>query len=461
MGFFDFLKRKPADAALVGAELSGIVPSDTSLASLPPVADPFAGFGEHPFVRKVQGLPGYTYELQAALLLFHLMRKHIPTLDAAIRNRRTLEGDVLIKSDDDGLQEALTEVADSFTCGYFENKSLGRGLNTYLDMLSSASDEYGMASGEAQLTEDLTEIRRLVVPTPQSMQLRKNDAQDAFEIWQGDINGRRQRIDDKLGVDLLTFSTNTEEPWPTPMAWSLVTSSQNLLEIYVSMVNQWWKFGDPPLLNVINYKPDASIDMETVGGSKYPKALLALKRSMESIMSLKRRGRTGDVYAYADGGDIRSEVIGNVDATLMRFAREHATLFDAYIIAASRTPVWMYPGVIQKGDGLGGQKSTNEALIASVDAMKRNSRRAAIAKSVLDLHLILSGDARWLGKYWIKFDTISIIDEKAIGEAQKAQADADAQHIENAAQLYEDETGERRFKGEAEQYLIQQGVYAS
>lgn len=401
---------------------------------------------------------GPRHDLQLAV--FHAMRQYCPTLDAAIKNRRTLEGDAHIESDDEGLAEALNEFVQEVPVGYIGGGATLRGLNTYANVMADNADEYGLSAGEMLTDEQGREILRLVVPNARTLALRDEDGDGIHELYQTQ-RGQMRRIDDAALVQTLSFTASAEAPWPYPLAWSLVKSTEAVMRMFEAVINGWWRFGDPSLLNIIEYDADATPErMEVPAGPgsaarvEVPNAIITLKESLEAVMAARRGGRVGDAYAYVDGGRLRSETLGSIDQTITRYFVDHASIFDGHIIAQSRTPVWMYPSQQMRGEGLGSQLSQNEALVASVDARKRNRAKERLMKDVIDTMLLLEGDAQYIGRYEIAFDEVSILDDKVEAEAMKTRAEAEAQIIENAVQLYDDETGARRFQGEAEQYLV-------
>lgn len=404
---------------------------------------------------------GPRHDLQ--LVVFHAMRQYCPTLDAAIKNRRTLEGDAHVESEDEGLADALNEFVHDVPVGYIGGRATLRGLNTYANMMADNADEYGLSAGEILTDERGQEVTRLVVPNARTLSMRDDDSDGIHELYQQSRTGL-VRIDDAALVQTLSFSASSETPWPYPLAWSLVKSTEAVMRMFEAVINGWWRFGDPSLLNIIEYDADATPERVDVAAGpdshtsvEVPSAIIMLKESLEAVMAARRGGRVGDAYAYVDGGKLRSETLGSIDQTIMRYFTDHATLFDGHIIAQSRTPVWMYPSQKMRGEGLGSQLSQNEALVASVDARKRNRLKQRLMYEVIDTYLLLSGDAQHIGRYEIVFDEVSILDDKIEAEAIKTRAEAEAQIIENAVQLY-DEAGARRFQGEADQYLTDHEV---
>jgi hypothetical protein len=120
----------------------------------------------------------------------------------------------------------------------------------------------------------------------------------------------------------------------------------------------------------------------------------------------------------------------------------------------------MYPSIQQVGDGLQSKRSTNMALAAAVAAGKRNRRKKAVARDVLDTLLTVRGDAQFVGSYELHFDRLAIMDEKVQADADLQQAKADQQAAKVAGLAFGPD-GARRFSGEAEDYLERNNVYQS
>lgn len=430
----------------------------------------------HPIQQITSRSYGYGVQHDTQLLIFHLVRQYIPTLDAVIKNRRQLEGYASVASKDQGLADALNDWLFDVPVGYIGGRASLSGVNVYANMMADNADEYGLSAGEIQVDRRGREIRRLVVPNVRTLSLHDEDRDDISELYQTQ-NGQRKRLDDNPLVQVISFTYSAETPWPFPLAWSLLKSSEAILRMYESVINGWWRFGDPSLLLGIQYKdPEQQPQMQSVplpnGTSvEVPTALMLMKQSLEGIMKGRRSGKVGDAYVYTDGGgEIINEVLGDIDATLMRYFKEQSSVFESHIIAHSDTPVWMYPHVEQKGEGLGSAKSNNQALVCATAARRRNDRKEAVIRDVLDTYLLLSGDARYVGQYDIEFESANLLDEKYEAETRKVEAEADALIIENCYQLYPgdkpdpvDEDGNepvqsRALTDEQKRYLEEKGV---
>lgn len=415
-----------------------------------------------PILQMTQHLPGQGLMHDTQMLLWHAMRQYSPTLDAAIRNRRTLEGGAVIESEDEGLAAALNAFWRTVPVGYLGARATLVGGDNYLSMLADNADEYGLAVGEILTDEAGREVRRLVAPNMRTISMHDENRDGLSELFQTQ-RGTRRRIDNEPLVQVMSLSYATEGPWPCPLAWSAVKSTEAVMRMFESVINGWWRFGDPSLMMGMEFDKDAAIDTTPVlmpDGTEVdvPSALLLMRNTVQSVMASRRDGRAGDAYASVQGGKLVNEVLGSVDAGLMRHFKEQSSVFDGHIIALSRTPVWMYPSMAMRAEGLGSDLSNNEALIASVDALKRNTVKERIMREVLDTFLVLSGDARQLGRYTVVFESASILDDKAQADADLTQAQADAAVIENVVQTY-DEKGQRRFTGEAERVLEEKGIY--
>ncbi|MEM8599294.1 MAG: hypothetical protein AAGF99_05195 [Bacteroidota bacterium] len=424
----------------------------------------------HPILALAEHRPGDGLAHQVQLAVYHALRVYLPTLDSAIHNRRQLEGTLVITSDDDSLAEMLTEWAEAVPVGYVDAGVDGGplcGLADYVDTLASAADEYGLAAGEALLTDDARDIARLLVPCPRTLGLRRFPAaqgrqRDMRQLVQTDSRG--QVVLDGQTIQTLAFVPDAEQPWPRPLAWSLVQAGEVLMRMYQSVVQGWWRFGDPTLLNTLSYrlgKDDPTPPLTSVGEGDaavdVTTAIVSLKATLDAAMQARRMGYAADAYAEAFNAEIKSEVLGSVDATMMRFFSEHASTFDAYVVARSDTPAWMYPSLDRAADGLGGDLSKNQTILAGVAARKRNKKRAAVARQVLNLLLTIRGEARHIGRYDLEFDVVSIVDDMAYAELQSEQAEAASTVIANAEALF-DENGAPRYTGDAADYLQQHGV---
>ena len=422
------------------------------------------GTGRHPVLQLTEQSGGSGYGHDVSLLVLHAMRAYYPTLAAAIKLRRVLEGDVYPVSEDEGLEAELRERWDRVPVGYVEGPGTLRGGNVYLDTLAETADEYGMAAGEIVTDEAGTEVERLVVPNGRTLSMRQVPGSDQrrggrrYELVQTDSRGQT-RLGGAL-VQTLAFGTATETAWPDALASSLVRTTEAALRMYQSVNQAWWRFGDPSMLLGLEYDKEAVPETVLAPGTEdveVPAELLLFKNTVEAVMNARRGGRVGDAYVATVGAKVRNEVLGDVDSTLMRYFREQASVYDAYLVPLSDVPVWLFPTVERASDGLGGSLSQNQAAIAATGAHKRNAKKRRLGKAVLDTMLLADGDASWAGRYEMEATEVNVLDEKLIEETRLAAAEAVAAEIANAVQLFEDD-GTPRFTGEALAYLEEREV---
>src|SRR5690606_2568127 len=123
-----------------------------------------------------------------------------------------------------------------------------------------------------------------------------------------------RRIDDSPLVQTLTFSATSEHPWPVPLAWPLVKTTEAVLRMYESVINGWWQFGDPSLAVRFNYDKDASPATTTAiqygKGADVPVEVLMLKEGLEAVMAARRQGKVGHVYGWSTGGSVEIDPLG-------------------------------------------------------------------------------------------------------------------------------------------------------
>jgi len=316
-----------------------------------------------PIQQLVRRMPGRGIAHEVQLLTFHLMRKYSPTLNNTIWLNRWLEGDLKIHAEDEGLERALTDWSRQVDVGYLGGTASQSGLDAYLNMLASAADEYGLGVGEMQLEDEGRGVERLVAPNPRTLSTQDRDGDGLEELYQsqavkrsGGVQGREQRrLDDKETVQTLAFRPTAEGAWPQPLAWGAVQSTEAVMRMYESVLNGWWRFGDPSLLTTMEFDADASPQQVTLPGAgpdggdlDVPAALVMLKDSLESVMKARRNGKVGDAYGFSDGGSIESETLGQVDSTLMEYFREHASVFDAHIVSAAPQPAFLHASIAER-----------------------------------------------------------------------------------------------------------------
>lgn len=413
----------------------------------------------HPILQITRHRYGHGHFKELQLIVYHVMRRYVPALDSAIGNRRMLEGELKVESDDGGLKDAIEDFIQSVSVGY-SSDAPQKGLDTYLDLLSDKADEYGLAAGEIRV--DGSSIERLVVPNPRTLTLEDRDGDGLDELYQTQRHRapdtQQRRIGNSDRVHTLTFSQPTEEGWPRPMAWSLVTQTEAVLRMYEAVANGWYRFGDPTMLYTEEHEADNSPPLDSEGGNRISASIRSLASQIADVMAKRKKGKTADAFHSVKGASVDAEVIGDVDASLMQHFGDHQSKYNGLVVAASQTPRWMYPNLELSGDGMNASRAQNENSLAAEAAKKRDRRRLRIARDVIERYLTLQGDARFTGRYELKWNRQSLANRKLEAEARKLEAEGDAQHIKNANVLFDGESG-RRFGGDHEAYLEERDVY--
>lgn len=423
----------------------------------------FTKTSNHPILNIASRRPGSGFYHRVQMDVFHAIRRYIPVFDSAIENRRDIEGNIRIESDDEGLQRDLEQFSRAVPVGNVEGAPQ-KGLNTYLNLIAGSSDEYGIGAGEVVIDSDGRGIERLRVASPRTLSIEDQNNDNLYEVYQrqGATRGRsgeKVRIDQNDRVHMLAFRPSIDRPWPKPLSWSLVQTSEVLLRLYESVANGWWRFGDPSMLVTEEYEETADPDTTSVNGVEVPVSLLSLKSTLEEVFKDRKQGKVSDAYHSSVGAEVSAEVIGNVDATLMRWFAQHNNVFAGQVIGAGRVPVWMHPEVQLSGEGLNSDRSQNQTVMAAEAAKDRNVRKRQIAREVLNLFLVVSGASDFVGEYRLVTDEAAIIDDAVKAEAEKTRAEANQIHAQVANMLYESD-GSRRFQdGEHEDYLRRHGVY--
>jgi hypothetical protein len=404
---------------------------------------------DHPILQITRARYGHGHLKELQLVVYHVMRRYVPTLDTAINNRRMLEGSLEVEAEDDPVQEQVEGFIESVPVGYVD-QAPQRGLDTYLELLSDKADEYGFAAGEVIV--DGGEISRVVAPNPRTLTIMDRDGDGLDEVYQSRTtraHGEREdrRIDDKATVHTLTFSHPTENGWPRPLAWSLVTNTEAVLRMYEAVANGWYRFGDPSMLFTEEYDLDANPDTRAGEDSNVPASTESLANQILTVMQKRKRGKTSDAFHAVQGAEVNAEVIGDVDQSLLDYFQQHQSVYGGLVVSAAQVPKWMHPELESSGDGMNSTRAENQNSLAAEAAKKRDEKRAAVAREIIDMHLTLSGNARMVGEYDLSWDRQSLANEKMQNEAMKLQAEAEAQAIKNANVLG------NRFGADTEQYL--------
>lgn len=416
----------------------------------------------HPIEQITRQTYGHGERHDTQLHIFHLLRQFLPTLEAAFKARRALEGTFYVESQDVGLERFLESFCEEVPVGLLSGRAQLRGLNVMIDTVATLADEYGLAGCEVELSETGREVKSLLIPPPRAMAMRDDDGDGKYEVYLRKADGSEVRLDNAPNVYLTSFSTPSVGPWPTPLAWSLVKSGEIVMRIFESALQSWWRLGDPSLLYKMQYTDAAArpimVRVQTTEGTvEVPQALYLLQQSAAAVMAARRAGRAGDIYAFTDpGATLEHEVIGSIEQTMMGHFNSQMRYFDGLIVTHAEVPAWMFTHLTQEGDGLGSSRSKSQGLMAAQAAKKRQQVKRRLIRQVLDTMLVADGRAGATRRYDIHFSTVT--DEAWEAETRKQAADANMATVEVVGRIY-DEQGRRLYRGEAERVLVESGIY--
>lgn len=423
----------------------------------PLTIDKLKAGGQHPVLQLTSNLPGAGVGHSVQLALFHALREAIPDLDRSIGLRREIEGELVVEAEDDATQDLVEDFAENVPVGFISGETPVTGVNAYVDLLADRSDEYGMAAGERLLTENEDGIARLLVPDSRTLFLRAEEetrpnGQPRYELYQRLENGGKQRASGPR-VDLLAFRPPAEGHWPAPMVWGCDFMGELFLRIFTSMVNAYWRYGDPSQLFQVALDPEASVSTDQSG---MPDVVSELQARVDEAMQARLRGDVADVHIGIKGGKVERDVLGDPAESLADYVTDHYTVIVSQIIGKANVPSFLFPGFDLPGGGIGAERYQTEARLCSGAAARRRTRKEKIARAVIDEHLVLSGNARAVDRYELRTEAASIEDENLEEETRQASANADQVILDNASVL--DSMGAFEDEDEKLNYIRSQGV---
>ena len=410
-------------------------PDYEGLASIrsPLTIDKLKQGGKHPVLQLTSNLPGAGIGHDLQLALFHALRESIPDLDRSIGLRREIEGEIVVEAEDDATQDLIDDFAGTVPVGFIDGQTPVTGVNAYVDLLADFSDEYGLGLGQRLLAENQDGIERLLVPDTRTFFIQRLKGRPAasprYGIYQRLPDGQEQRVDGPR-VDMLAFRPPAEGHWPAPMMWGCDFMGELFLRIFTSMVNAYWRYGDPSQLFQIAFDPEA--EGTNTDQSGMPQLVDKLQSLVDQAMQARLRGEVADVHFGVVGGEVKREVLGDPGESLADYVAEHYTVIVSQIIGKANVPSFLFPGLDLPGGGIGAERYQTEARLCSGAAGRRRTKKEKIARAVIDEHLVLSGNARAVGRYQLRTEAASIEDEKLEEETRQAGANADSAIIENA-----------------------------
>lgn len=428
----------------------------------------YSHVGNHPVLNLWHRTYGYGIQHNIQMELWHVLRLMIPTIGAAIEKRRQLEGVVYAKSKDKGLESALREWIEYVPVGPVEGGS-ARGLNTYLDGMAVAADEFGMGVGEAIFDEAGREIEFLQLADMREFSLREKPGSRPKHYRLIQMEDGRERDIAGAMVDRIAFRHDGSNPWPLPMVFGLESLAEVVVRMISSTNNIWMRAGDPSYVHQIIYDKEATVQSKVTttgpdGSTQQVDAqLYNLQLALQQISQARSYGLAGDVSLSLVGGQYKASPLMDHPATasVAPYLDKHYPIIAGEIIDASDVPHFLFH-IAQDSEGLGSERSQTQAALAAAAAKQRRIIKGRIARRMLDTYLLSIGAAQYVNRYEVGFDDVSIIDRKMEAEANRTEAEAAAKWLEVAMELFrpatDDETGNAVLTPEMIQFLEQKGV---
>jgi len=428
------------------------------------VTDPTAagaeiGGGNTPIETLVQRLSPNNISLQHELYLRHAIRSNLSDVTTALLYRRALEGDLVIESDDQVLEEELREWASSIPVGPILGEGAPMGLNLYLDIMADTADEYGLAVGEKAYRG--RRLERLLTPDMRTFDLERVQGSSASRLVQ-DQTGNKVPIEGGT-IHSLVFKGSSTKRWPPAMIDGAVLPAEALLRMIISMNTIWLKAGDPPMLYSIQYEKDAPVPKTTFtlpDGSTVTadKNLQQLYSAINQVKQARRRGIMAEIVLSVVGGEIKADpVFGDVTtAGLVKEAEPHFRIASGLIAQLSELPDWLFASGTNKVEGLGSNRANAQASIAFSAAERRRRKISPIARDILNAHLLAERSTRSVDNFRLSWSVPSIINEEIVERTRREASAADVGFIRASYELYNPEGGE--LTDEQREYLTRRGV---
>lgn len=405
-------------------------------------------------------------DLRTTLELRHIIRRYISDVQTAIIYRRAIEGELLISSDDAGLEEELREFCKRIPVGYVGGEASARGLDAYLDALANGADEYGLSVGE-KIFEG-RRLARLVTPDVRTFSLEKTEGSGGLLQLVQDQKGKKVVIGGGA-IHTLTFRVDSSEQWPPAMIWGAELIAEALLRMLTSLNTIWLKAGDPPMVYSIEYDAEAQVPIQASTDSAGNLAYVddnieALTQAIQATKKARARGMMAEIVFSVVGGKLHIEsAFGNPTTEgLVKEAEPHFRIASGLIAQMSEVPSWVFTSGSNNAEGIGSNRANQEAAIAFRAAERRRRKLAVIARDVLNTYILGERSTRALDNFRLEWTAPSIVDDSLIEQTRKHRADADSVFVRTSFELFNTEgggeDGEGGFTAEQREYLERNGV---
>lgn len=417
-------------------------------ASLSVTDDPFSaggGFsgGNTPIDVLVRRLSKGNISLETELHLRHTLRENLSDLQTALLMRRALEGDLIINSKDEGLQEELRAFAKWIPIGYVTNKDLTTGLDLYLDIMADTADEYGPAVGE--IGYEGRRPSRLLTPDMRTFRLKNNPGQEFGSKLIQIQDGREVPIQGPA-IQILAFKGSSSTRWPPSLMCGAELPGEALLRMITSLNSLWLKAGDPPIMYSIEYDKEAPVATSTETDPDGNTVIVdpnlqALASAVQEVKDARRRGMMAEIVISIVGGTVKAEpVFGDVTtASLSKDPEPHFRIASGLLAQLTEVPSWVFASGNNKAEGMGSNRSNNEAALAIGAAERRRRRIMPLARQIINAFILGERSTRSINNFTFEWTAPNIINEKLVEETRASRATADSTFVRTSFELYNPE----------------------
>lgn len=348
---------------------------------------------------------------QLQVALFRSLRRAIPTCDLAVRRKKALLGTFRVECPNPRVQRVLDEFLEAVPVITGPTGTLVAGYRAYLDMLVDAAYEVGWGAGELVPSRDLRGISRMLVAAPESLRFRPvpNGGWEAGT----ETSGSFRPLPHPERVGHLAFSRVEGRPYGQSLFHSVTGFSRIFEQIWASVYQNWWRFGNLRFVVTVEGGPDATeADVRKMVGDAMG--------NFDQVMQAGRRGQVRDFFSgFHRGAKLNISVLG-ADATTLDFSEPYEAMLDQ-IAAACGLPDWM----LGLHRGTTERKSTNELDMVISDVWHDRESVESLVRADLSQVLTFAGLAD--GEFAIVWEPVALLDQYR--DAQTALIGAQARRV--------------------------------
>lgn len=363
-----------------------------------------------------------------------LLIENIPPLKRAVQMQSDFLGGVHFGSDIPQLKDALNDwaakmpVKNSLNTDY----SFFQGMTEYTRQMMRNSLTTGMSFSEEFYPEATAPLDGIVVFDPANFTFVQDGTKQ--RLLYTSTSGVQAFVDPSDHFHVFGNTASSSSLWGQSMVSGAEFFGEILIQMLVSLKNNYIRYGSPIGINMFSLKPDAT--MTTGDFEKFVEGVNRMETAFMQALRDSEFGARSEIFGKMPG-DVKFEhsTYGQGLNPMTGQAEDIASILR-HVAGLTGIPVEML-SFDTGGEGFSGEKWR---VLYSVLNVKMQAARLAMEPIVTQIarNYITSNrlPSRWLDAFWVEFESLDFGNDLTEAEVKLKRSEATAKEIQNALSIF-------------------------